>query len=264
MEILYGGTLSKAFTSENGDKIEKIEIVTRTETLYYTAKSFIDCTGDATLCYLSGEKTALPDHGNVLAAWYYEVKDGEYRLRMKGSGDNVYSTMRGDTNAFDGIDPVRISEVMKKAHGVMLDDFLSRGDGDRKHAMAAICSIPQVRMTRRLCGVFEMQKSDDKKRFENSVGAFGSWIENGLAYELPIDSLYGEKVKNLTVAGRIVSVKNDDMWDITRVIPVCAVTGEAADVIAALYDDTDKIDVKKVQKELVSRGVKLHLSDCIL
>ena len=95
------------------------------------------------------------------------------------------------------------------------------------------------------------------------MGAFGSWIENGLAYELPIDSLYGEKVKNLTVAGRIVSVKNDDMWDITRVIPVCAVTGEAAGVIAALYDDTDKIDVKKVQKELVSRGVKLHLSDCI-
>ena len=264
VDILYGGTLAKAYTSERGDRIEKIEVVTRTETLYYSAKSFIDCTGDATLCELSGEKTALPAHGNVLAAWYYEVRNGEYRIRQKGSGDLVYSTMQGDENAFDGLDSVKISEVMREAHGVMLDDFLSHGDGDRKHAMATVCTIPQVRMTRRLCGVFEMKKTDDKKRFENSVGAFGSWREYGLAYELPIDSLYGAKVKNLTVAGRLVSVENDDMWDITRVIPVCAVTGEAAGVIAAMYDDTDKIEVKKVQNELISRGVKLHLSDCIL
>ena len=264
VEILYGGTLSKTFTSEKGDKIEKIEVVTRTETLYYTAKSFIDCTGDATLCNLAGEKTALPAHGNVLAAWYYEVKDGEYRIRMKGSGDLVYSTMRGDEHAFDGLDPIKNSEVMQDAHGVMLRDFLSHGSCDRKHAMATVCTIPQVRMTRRLCGVSEMKKTDDKKRFENSVGAFGSWREYGLAYELPIDSLYGNRVKNLTVAGRLVSVENDDMWDITRVIPVCAVTGEAAGVIAALYDNTDKIDVKKVQNELISRGVKIHLSDCIL
>lgn len=221
-------------------------------------------TGDATLCELSGEKTALPAHGNVLAAWYYEVRNGEYCIRQKGSGDLVYSTMQGDENAFDGLDSVKISEVMQEAHGVMLDDFLSHGDGDRKHAMATVCSIPQVRMTRRLCGVFEMKKTDDKKRFENSEGAFGSWREYGIAYELPIDSLYGAKVKNLTVAGRLVSVKNDDMWDITRVIPVCAVTGEAAGVIAAMYDDTDKIEVKKVQNELISRGVKLHLDDCIL
>lgn len=42
------------------------------------------------------------------------------------------------------------------------------------------------------------------------------------------------------------------------------VEGEAAGVIAAMYDDTDKIEVKKVQNELISRGVKLHLDDCIL
>lgn len=262
VEILYGGTLSKAYATENGDKIEKIEVVTRTETLCFAAKSFIDCTGDATLCALSGEKTALPEHGNVLAAWYYEVSGGEYLLKAKGSGDDVYSTMRGDERSFDGLDSRKLSEAVRAAHKIMLDDFLSGGKGDRRHAMAAICSVPQVRMTRRLCGVYEMRKSDDKKRFENSVGAFGSWRERGLAYELPIDSLYGAKVKNLTVAGRLVSVKDDDMWDITRVIPVCAVTGEAAGVIAAFYDDTDKIDVEKVQRELVSRGVKLHLSDC--
>ena len=262
VDVLYGGTLAKAYTSDDGARIEKIMVVTRTETLYYSAKSFIDCTGDATLCALSGEKTALPAHGNMLAAWYYEVIDGEYKLIEKGSSDHIYSTACGGKKFFDGLDSVKLSEVMQETHKVMLDDFLSRGDGDRKHAMATVGTIPQVRMTRRLCGVFEMKKSDDKKHFENSVGTFGSWRENGLAYELPIESLYGARIKNLTVAGRLVSVENDDMWDITRVIPVCAVTGEAAGVIAALYDDIKKIDVKKVQSELVSRGVKIHLSDC--
>ena len=45
-------------------------------------------------------------------------------------------------------------------------------------------------------------------------------------------------------------------------IPVCAVTGEAAGVMAALYGDTGEIEPEKVQSTLVSRGVKVHIEDC--
>ena len=100
-----------------------------------------------------------------------------------------------------------------------------------------------IGMTRRLCGVESITKEDNKKYFENSVGLFGNWHEKGYAYELPVGTLYGERVKNLTVAGRCISVDGDDMWDITRVIPVCAVTGEAAGTIAANYRSTDEINV---------------------
>lgn len=86
-------------------------------------------------------------------------------------------------------------------------------------------------------------------------------MESGYAFELPIGTLYGEKVKNLTVAGRCISVKGNDMWDITRVIPVCAQTGEAAGIIAATYTNNDEIDVDKVQKILSERGVKIHLEE---
>ena len=51
------------------------------------------------------------------------------------------------------------------------------------------------------------------------------------------------------------------MWDITRVIPDCAVTGEAAGVAAAMTDDLDTLDITALQKELVARGVRLHLED---
>ena len=75
-------------------------------------------------------------------------------------------------------------------------------------------------------------------------------------------ALYGRKIKNLFAAGRCVSVEDDEMWDIARVIPVCAVTGEAAGVMAALYGDTGEIEPEKVQSTLVSRGVKVHIEDC--
>ena len=51
------------------------------------------------------------------------------------------------------------------------------------------------------------------------------------------------------------------MWDITRVIPVCAVSGEAAGTAAAMSNDFETIDIQKLQVKLSSQGVKLHLAE---
>ena len=61
-------------------------------------------------------------------------------------------------------------------------------------------------------------------------------------------------------AGRIISV-TDAMWDITRVIPACAVTGQAAGLAMAMTDDVTALDVSRLQNELVKQGVRLHLQD---
>ena len=75
-------------------------------------------------------------------------------------------------------------------------------------------------------------------------------------YELPLSILYGKEVKNLLTAGRSVSA-TPALWDITRVIPVCAVTGEAAGAAAAFSDDMTKIDIDKLRAYLGSCGVLL-------
>lgn len=46
-----------------------------------------------------------------------------------------------------------------------------------------------------------------------------------------------------------------------RVIPCCAVTGEAAGLAAAITDDITAFGVETLQSELVKRGVKLHESE---
>lgn len=48
------------------------------------------------------------------------------------------------------------------------------------------------------------------------------------------------------------------MWDITRVIPVCAVSGEAAGTAAAMSNDFGRLSLRRLQSVLRQNGVKLH------
>ena len=62
------------------------------------------------------------------------------------------------------------------------------------------------------------------------------------------------------MAGRCTSV-TESMWDIMRVIPCCAVTGEAAGVAASMTDDFSSLSVASLQKKLQEKGVILHEKD---
>lgn len=81
--------------------------------------------------------------------------------------------------------------------------------------------------------------------------------KRGPVYEVPFRTLYNAKIKNLICAGRCISV-TETMWDIMRVIPCCAVTGQAAGTAAAMTDDFLALDVKILQKQLKANGVVLH------
>jgi hypothetical protein len=53
------------------------------------------------------------------------------------------------------------------------------------------------------------------------------------------------------------------MWDVMRVIPCCAVTGQAAGTAAAICEDFSEINMKELQKILVENGVVLHEADIL-
>ena len=123
-----------------------------------------------------------------------------------------------------------------------------------------IATVPQFRMTRRIAGEYTMTLADEHKDCEDSVGLFSNWRRPGPVYALPFSSLYSKKVKNLITAGRCISC-DDGMWEIARVIPVCAVSGEAAGIAAAMTDDFTTIDIKKLQGKLTQNGVVLSEKD---
>ena len=80
----------------------------------------------------------------------------------------------------------------------------------------------------------------------------------GPVFELPLSSLWGRKMQNLFAAGRCISA-DDSMWDVTRVIQVCALTGQAAGTLAAL--SPEKSDIQAVQSRLAEDKVRLHTSE---
>ena len=140
----------------------------------------------------------------------------------------------------------------------MYDDIMTFKAENDAYVPVTMATIPLVRMSRRLVGAYTMDESENKKFMPDSIGMTGDWRHRGPVFELPFGTLYGKEVPNLLTAGRDISV-TDAMWDITRVIPTCAVTVEAAGTAASIGNDFTTLDITKLQERLVANGVKLHL-----
>lgn len=225
----------------------------------------IDASGDSDVCVRADAPTATFGEKNILAAWYYAMEDGGHKLHILGASDRIGEEKRVktlDDSRFLGLDSEELTEIVQRAHSFSLGDFLKKGGINADHALTAIASIPQVRMSRRIVGEYTMTLADEGCSFDDSVGLFPNWRRKGPIYELPLRALYSERIANLLVAGRNLS--NDDaMWDVTRVIPVCAVSGQAAGTAAAMTGDLRTLDVSALQQKLRLRGVRLHKEEVI-
>lgn len=265
VEILYG-TYAVAAHKEN-DKITAVIVENKSGRQAIAVKSVVDATGDADIAKFADAPTATFGKGNVLAAWYYRYGKEGYNLQMLGCCDVPDEESRDGNKVkrlvdrrFSGLDGKEISEQTIMSHTSTLNDIKKRRADDPTLIPTMIATIPQLRMTRRIDGEYVLDESEVHTYFEDSIGMVSDWRKRGPAFEVPFRTLYSAKVKNLICAGRCTSV-TDNMWDIMRVIPCCAVTGEAAGTAAALTDDFSALDVKVLQQKLVEKGVKLHLSD---
>ncbi|MCL2366435.1 MAG: FAD-dependent oxidoreductase [Oscillospiraceae bacterium] len=273
--ILYGSVVCAV--QKSGNAISHVIVENKSGRTAIEVQSVIDCTGDADVCHLAGAKTALHAKGNGLASWYYYIQSGEVKLKMFGLADvipgrepdgmnaagaeeykNVKVESLDRSHRFSGIDGDELSQAVIAAHEKMFDDIKKHHAGDQSYLPVTISSIPLVRMSRRLVGAYTMDDIEESIFMKDSIGMTGDWRKRGPAYELPFGTLYGKEVTNLLAAGRDISV-TDNMWDITRVIPPCAVTGEAAGTAAAMCTDFTCINISELQERLTSAGVKLHL-----
>lgn len=261
-DIIFGTAVCDVIIKKN--KIEYLIVENRSGRSAIKVKNVIDTSGDAAVCKLSGESTCTFKQGNVPASWCYVTENGTNNLKMLGFCDIPDSEKTEEEKAeakgslrFSGLDADELTELTMYSHKTLLNDFLKGGDLSPKRTISTIASIPQIRMTRRLDGVYTLNDSEMHKEFYDSAGLFSDWRKAGPVYELPFSALYGKIIKNLAVAGRCISV-TEAMWDITRVIPVCAVSGEAAGTAAAHNECFKDTDIDALQSVLKSNGIVLH------
>ena len=202
-----------------------------------------------------------------MAAWYYSFGRDGFNLVTLGVCD-IPDDQKTENNKvemlvnnrFSGIDGEELSTMMQLSHASTLNNIILKRKNDETIVPTTIATTPQIRMTRRIVGEYTHHDTEQHKFFDDSIGMVSDWRKRGPIYEVPFSTLYSKSVKNLITAGRCTSV-TDSMWDIMRVIPCCAVTGEAAGVAAAICDDFSQIDIDKLQSILKENGVVLHEQD---
>lgn len=267
VELLYGTTVCDVAVEEG--VITHLLLENKSGRSAVEVKNVIDCSGDADVCHFAGEDTAIFGDGNILAAWYYYCDEGKFNLELLGFKDikpdykpKVETEWSHSKKRYVGIEAAELSEMTVESHDMTYRHFLSKGDLNENHMLGNIAIIPQVRMTRRLKGVYEMTEAEERKYFDDSVGLYPNWRKKGPIFELPFSVLHGKKIRNLAVAGRCISAA-DDLLEVARVIPVCAVTGEAVGTAAALCQNFDEVDIRALQAKLRENGVKLHVDEVL-
>lgn len=266
VDILYGSYVVDATVADH--KINCLSVENKSGRTNYHVRSVVDATGDCDVAKFAGVPTEIFKQGNMPAAWYYYANENGYHLRQVGVLDIPVNERVGEADAFmtkrrfTGLDAKEISELVCLSHQTTLNNWLQKREHDEKSVIATIATIPQVRMTRKIVGEYELSHMEEHTFFDDSIGLVSNWKQRGPVYEVPFRTLYNKQVKNLIVAGRCTSV-NEILWDVMRVIPCCAVTGQAAGTAAAITDDFSTLDIPKLQSLLIKNGVVLHEKDIL-
>ena len=268
VEILYDAAVENPVMDES--RCSGVIINRREGRALFTARVFIDATGDALIMHRAGADTR--DGENMLSGWYYSAAPGGiYSLEQAGADAHEAfreikenSGSEGGPLSYRGITSSEITKYVKDVKKRILEEERSSSDRNEK-TVAVLPSVPQLRCHRRIAGIDEVSDGDMNRYCETSVGCAGDWREPGIVYEVPFGSLISDKIDNIITAGRTVSASGD-AYEVLRCIPQCAVTGEAAGTAAALYcsEKTGRLidlDIRKLQTGLEKAGAVLHYSN---
>jgi len=233
----------------------------------YRCKAAVDASGDADVLYQAGAPCVEQD--NLLTLWAYCQSDNNdfifppagyppkfFKIMALGSFNKA--GIPADTPMYRGTDAWQVTDFLLKGR----EAALRRVKADPSLTFMAFPSQAQYRTTRRLKGDHTLRTEDAGRHFEDSIGCTGIWNIPGPVYEIPFGTLKNEMIKNIFSAGRIISAANGQGWETTRVIPVCALTGEAAGYAAAIFARSGSdVPVKELQGMLDANGVMLKMSE---
>jgi hypothetical protein len=245
----------------SGSRIDALIVENKSGRLALRAKTVVDASGDADVCARAGEETVSLDT-NGAAAWFFYEEGGQMKLcgchvpfDVDGgpppNGDRGYA---GD-HARDVTGHVLESRELVREK---LRELRNGAHGEVRPLL--VPTIASFRMTRRLKGKVELETSHAGRSFPDAIGVTGDWKEAGPVYQIPLRALVATRTENLVTAGRCIS--SAGAWDVTRVIPPCAVTGQAAGLACAMAAHQDEsriqdVDVPGLQDALREQGAIL-------
>ena len=260
VNILYDTVFVGSVLDES--KVTGIIVENKSGRHLYKCAAVVDASGDAELFARAGVDCISRE--NSLAIWTYITKGEAKMVSKRGSffeqGLMLLAMGSADEKSkrvYYGDTAEEINKFIKEGH----KQLLSLLKADRTLTLASLPSMAQLRMVRRICGKYTLSDNDISQHFYDSIGVAGDWRKPAPVYEIPFRTLYSSKLSNVFAAGRCISA-GGDAWEITRVIPVAALTGQVAGIAAAIiaekHIDICDIDIYALQAALTNAGVLIR------
>ncbi len=252
---------------QRSGRVTAIEVENSSGRGLLTARCFVDASGEAILIRRAGGEFSTDV--NSLSLWMMEMSpkassiypftDSLHIQPLRFPGE-VYQPGSG----LDGKDVTRYTRSCWQEVRKYYRDSYAAGIPPINHYPVHLPAMPQFRKIAAAKCLSMLNTGDEFHRFEDSVGMTGDWRKPGPVWETPLRSLIPEKVEGVLMAGRCMGAIGD-AWEVYRVIPTAAMTGEAAGISAALCVEQRRmpheLPVSQVQDALRQREIKLHLDE---
>ncbi len=246
-------------------RLTEAELFCASEREKVSADCFIDASGGAYLLHMAGARV-FPGENRV-TPWVMEMnpkpRSNYYFTGNVGiypSSDAVSATEK--RLAFTAED---LQKFLKRQYEIIRSTYDKLPEERKKECYPLhLPGMAQVRKLARIAGKAEIGDGLAGVPHKDSVGVAADWRKMAPSWETPYGALIPEKVRGALAAGRCIN-SSGDAWEVFRVIPAAAMTGEAAGTAAAMacsrgIDPAD-LPVADLQKELVNNGCILHIAD---
>jgi hypothetical protein len=229
----------------DGDRITAVTFQSKAGRFAVQARAVVDATGDGDVFAAAGcpfeLERVLPwlwfRMGGVADAeaavdaggWFFRtVRDGQVLLPW-GATERV-------SRKIDATDPEDLTFAEVECRRLVMAEVERLTREVPAFRDAHVCEIARqlgITESRRLTGAYVLGRDDLDRPFDDAVAVTGHWTKYGVTYAIPYRSLRSERIANLLVAGRCISVDHR-VHHATKEIPASMATGEAAGAAAAL------------------------------
>jgi ribulose 1,5-bisphosphate synthetase/thiazole synthase len=205
----------------------------------------------------------VEEHSDIAGSWS--------SLSEAGEATNLnLAHMRG----YDSTNVIDLTEAEIKGRKKALDALLAlkaHVPGFENAKLRNFGMTIGARDSRKIIAEYNLTKHDvmEQGRFHDSIGIFPEFIDgynvlilptSGRYFHVPLRCMIPVKIDNLLVAGRCVSGDNISHAAMRNMM-ACTVTGQGAGVAAAISIRDNsivrKVDIKKLQDELIRQGVRI-------
>lgn len=262
--------IGQVFTdSEN--TVQAVEAVNVSGQTTISAQCFVDATGSASIVHGAGGRVEKEE--NILSVWFMQncpLPEENKRYNLCGNlhikslnatwekvSDNG-ATSGKNTTAYTRQCWAEIRKYYQESYSAASDRFT--------HFPVSLPAMADFRKIAAAAGKEKITGDDELKRRESSVAIAADWRKPGPVWETPFGALVPEKIRGVFTAGRCIDATGDG-WEIFRVIPACAATGEAAGIAASLTLEkncnTHDLAYQDVQQQLRQLNIPLHIDEVI-